>query len=73
MSGTAWSALADQLGLTQPTTSKHLRVLRDAGFIQLQPDAQRRIYAIDPTPLVALDEWLTPYRLWNEASRNAAG
>jgi DNA-binding transcriptional ArsR family regulator len=72
MSGTAWSALADQLGLTQPTTSKHLRVLRDAGFIHVQPDAQRRIYAIDPTPLVALDEWLTPYRLWNEASRNAA-
>jgi DNA-binding transcriptional ArsR family regulator len=58
--------LVDELELTQPTTSKHLRVLRDAGFVRVQRDAQRRIYAIDPTPLVALDEWLTPYRrLWN--------
>ena len=58
--------LVDELELTQPTTSKHLRVLRDAGFVCVQRDAQRRIYAIDPTPLVTLDEWLTPYRrLWN--------
>jgi DNA-binding transcriptional ArsR family regulator len=59
--------LADELNLTQPTTSKHLRVLRDAGFVRVVQDAQRRIYAIDPAPLAELDAWLAPYRwLWND-------
>jgi DNA-binding transcriptional ArsR family regulator len=57
--------LVEQLGLTQPGTSKHLRVLREAGLVQVRHDAQRRIYAIDPTPLLELDTWLAPYRrLW---------
>ena len=60
--------LADTLALSQPTTSKHLRVLREAGLVQVLRDAQRRIYAIDPAPLVELDEWLRPYRaLWNQS------
>lgn len=60
--------LATALKLSQPTTSKHLRVLRQAGLVRVLPDAQRRIYAIDPTPLAELDEWLRPYRaLWNES------
>ena len=60
--------LAATLKLSQPTTSKHLRVLRQAGLVQVLPDAQRRIYAIDPAPLAELDEWLRPYRaLWNES------
>jgi DNA-binding transcriptional ArsR family regulator len=55
------------LGLSQPTTSKHLRVLRDAGLVRVTGDAQRRIYAIDPEPLTDLDAWLAPYRaLWND-------
>ncbi|MGI8329279.1 ArsR/SmtB family transcription factor [Actinomadura scrupuli] len=59
--------LVDELRLTQPTTSKHLRVLRDAGFVHVVRDAQRRIYALDPTPLTELDAWLAPYRrLWND-------
>ncbi|MGH3318855.1 MAG: ArsR/SmtB family transcription factor [Streptosporangiaceae bacterium] len=60
--------LADALHLTQPTTSKHLRVLRDAGLVRVRSQAQRRIYTIDPTPLAELDAWLAPYRaLWNDS------
>ena len=59
--------LVGALGLSQPTTSKHLRVLREAGLVRVLPDAQRRIYALDPAPLAELDAWLTPYRgLWND-------
>ncbi len=59
--------LVTALRLTQPTTSKHLRVLREAGLVRVLPDAQRRIYALDPEPLAALDAWLAPYRaLWND-------
>jgi DNA-binding transcriptional ArsR family regulator len=59
--------LVGELGLTQPATSKHLRVLREAGLVRVQTDAQRRIYALDPGPLAELDEWLAPYRaLWND-------
>jgi DNA-binding transcriptional ArsR family regulator len=59
--------LVGALELTQPTTSKHLRVLRQAGLVRVLPEAQRRIYAIDPGPLAELDAWLDPYRaLWND-------
>jgi DNA-binding transcriptional ArsR family regulator len=59
--------LVDELDLTQPATSKHLRVLRDSGFVRVLRDAQRRIYALDPAPLAELDAWLEPYRrLWND-------
>lgn len=54
------------LGLAQPATSKHLRVLREAGMVRVTTDGPRRIYALDPAPLVQLDDWLEPYRtLWN--------
>lgn len=59
--------LVTALGLTQPATSKHLRVLRQAGLVQVRTDAQRRIYALRPAPLAELDAWLAPYRaLWND-------
>ena len=59
--------LTDQLGLTQPGTSKHLRVLRDAGLVRVRRDAQRRWYELRPEPLVAVDTWLAPYRrLWSD-------
>jgi DNA-binding transcriptional ArsR family regulator len=54
--------LVDALGLTQPGVSKHLRVLRDAGLVQVRVDAQRRFYGLDPRPLAELDLWLAPYR-----------
>lgn len=51
-----------QLGMPQPTVSKHLRVLRDAGFVQSQIDAQRRVYRIRPEPLQEVDAWLAQFR-----------
>lgn len=57
--------LVSDLGLSQPGTSKHLRVLREAGLVRVIPQAQRRLYAIEPGPLAELDAWLEPYRaLW---------
>jgi len=57
--------LVDALGVSQPTVSKHLRVLRDAGLVTCRAAAQRRIYRIDARPLRELDAWLAPYRrLW---------
>ena len=55
-----------QLRMTQPTVSKHLRVLRDAGFVEATVDAQRRLYRLKPESLQELDIWLAPFRrLWN--------
>src|SRR3974377_1228224 len=48
--------------MTQPTVSKHLRVLREAGFVESTVDAQRRLYRLRPEPLQELDEWLAPFR-----------
>ena len=57
--------LVDAVHLSQPAVSKHLRVLRDAGLVDVRPDAQRRMYRIRTEPLAALDEWLSTYReLW---------
>jgi DNA-binding transcriptional ArsR family regulator len=57
--------LVDGLSLSQPGTSKHLRVLREAGLVRVRVEAQRRVYEIDPGPLAELDAWLEPYRdLW---------
>jgi DNA-binding transcriptional ArsR family regulator len=59
--------LVELLGLSQPGTSKHLKVLRDAGLVRVHTDAQRRRYELNPEPLSELDEWLRPYRtLWND-------
>jgi DNA-binding transcriptional ArsR family regulator len=58
--------LSEHLALSQPTTSKHLRVLRDAGLVSVRQDRQRRLYAVDPQPLAELHEWLARYRrLWD--------
>jgi DNA-binding transcriptional ArsR family regulator len=60
--------LVEQLGLTQPGTSKHLRVLRDAGLVQVRVAAQRRWYELRPGPLAEVDAWLQPYRqLWTKS------
>jgi DNA-binding transcriptional ArsR family regulator len=57
--------LVEQLGLTQPGTSKHLKVLREAGLVRARRDAQRRVYEVRPEPLAEVDAWLEPYRrLW---------
>lgn len=51
-----------QLRMPQPTVSKHLRVLREAGFVESTVDAQRRLYRLRPEPLQELDAWLAPFR-----------
>src|SRR3954469_23774322 len=59
--------LVERLALSQPGTSKHLRVLREAGLVRVSQNGQRRVYAIDPGPMAELDAWLAPYRrLWSE-------
>jgi DNA-binding transcriptional ArsR family regulator len=57
--------LVEQLALSQPAVSKHLKVLRDAGLVEVRQDAQRRWYRLRPAPLAEIDAWLAPYRdLW---------
>ena len=51
-----------QLRMPQPTVSKHLRVLREAGFVESTVDAQRRLYRLKPEPLQEVDAWLAPFR-----------
>jgi DNA-binding transcriptional ArsR family regulator len=54
--------LEEHLRLPQPSISKHLRVLREAGFVESRVDAQRRLYRIRPEPLKEVDAWLEPFR-----------
>jgi DNA-binding transcriptional ArsR family regulator len=52
----------DALPIAQPTVSKHLSVLREAGLVTVRKDAQRRMYSLNPAPLRELDLWLARYR-----------
>jgi DNA-binding transcriptional ArsR family regulator len=54
--------LVDRLSLSQPGVSKHLRVLRDAGLVEVRPAGQRRMYELRAEPLAEVDAWLSPYR-----------
>jgi DNA-binding transcriptional ArsR family regulator len=54
--------LEGELRLSQPSVSKHLRVLREAGFVEARIEAQRRLYRLRPEPLMELDAWLVPFR-----------
>jgi DNA-binding transcriptional ArsR family regulator len=54
--------IESHLGLPQPSISKHLRVLRDAGFVEATVDAQRRLYRLRPEPLQEIDAWLAQFR-----------
>ncbi len=54
--------IEEQLDLSQPSVSKHLRVLREAGFVESRIDAQRRLYRIRPEALMEIDAWLEPFR-----------
>jgi DNA-binding transcriptional ArsR family regulator len=59
--------LCERLELSQPTVSKHLGVLRRARLVHAEVSAQRRLYRLNPMPLLELDAWLEPYRkFWNE-------
>lgn len=54
--------LMDRLRLPQPSVSKHLKVLRECGFVESRVEAQRRVYRINPKPLKEVDAWLAPFR-----------
>jgi DNA-binding transcriptional ArsR family regulator len=57
--------LVARIGLSQPGVSKHLRVLREAGLVEVRVEAQRRWYGLRAEPLAEIDEWLEPYRrMW---------
>jgi DNA-binding transcriptional ArsR family regulator len=57
--------LVKRVGLSQPGVSKHLRLLREAGLVEVRVDAQRRLYRVRAEPLAEIDAWLAPYRrLW---------
>src|SRR5271167_3432750 len=60
-----------RLHMPQPTVSKHLRVLREAGFVESTVDAQRRLYRLKPEPLQELDAWLAPFRRFWSAHMDA--
>lgn len=62
---TSVTELVDRLDLSQPSVSKHLKVLREAGFVSSKIAAQRRIYRLELERIRAIDEWLEPYRaMW---------
>src|ERR1700749_3167529 len=54
--------LVEALRMSQPAVSKHLKVLREAGFTEVRADAQRRLYRLRPEPLAEIDAWLQPFR-----------
>jgi len=59
--------LAALLPIARPGVSRHLRVLREAGLVEVRQDAQRRVYSLRPQPLAEIDEWLSRYRaLWEQ-------
>ncbi|KRE32866.1 TrmB family transcriptional regulator [Paenibacillus sp. Soil724D2] len=59
--------IAERLSLQQPQVSKHLRVLSDAGFVEVQPSANRRIYKLRAQPFIEMNTWLESYRrMWEE-------
>jgi DNA-binding transcriptional ArsR family regulator len=60
--------LVERLTLSQPAVSKHLKVLREAGLVEVRQDAQRRWYRLRAKPLAEVDAWLAPYRaLWDSS------
>ena len=59
--------LVEHLDLSQPAVSKHLKVLREAGLVEVRQDAQRRWYRLQAKPLIEIEAWLAPYRsFWSE-------
>ena len=66
-------SLVEALALPQPNVSKQLRVLREAGLVRSRIDGPRRLYSIDPAPLMGLDRWLADYRSFWAAKLDALG
>lgn len=59
--------IAERLAMRQPQVSKHLRVLSEAGIVEMRPNAQQRVYQLQPQPFVELESWLNTFRqIWNQ-------
>jgi len=65
--------VVDTLGLPQPNVSKHLKALREAGLVRIRTDGPRRLYSLDPAPLLELEAWLQPYREFWSGKLDALG
>lgn len=63
--------IEERLRMSQPSVSKHLRILREGGFVESRTDAQRRVYRIRPEPLMQVDAWLIPFRRFWSAHLDA--
>jgi DNA-binding transcriptional ArsR family regulator len=65
--GAVGTPIQAEFGISQPAVSQHLRVLRETGFVTVRTAGARRIYAVDPTRLQEVDQWVAPYRrFWNQ-------
>lgn len=65
--GDVASVIQREFGISQPAVSQHLRVLRDNGFATVRAEGTRRLYAVEPSALKPVDDWLVPYRkFWNQ-------
>lgn len=63
----AVNVMVNDMGMSQPVVSKHLRILREAGLVSVTPDGQRRLYKIEAQPLEEVDQWVSQYRqFWTE-------
>ena len=59
--------IAERLAMRQPQVSKHLRVLSEAGIVEMRPNAQQRVYQLQPQPFEELESWLNTFRqIWNQ-------
>ena len=65
--------IVEAMRISQPGVSKHLKLLRDAGLVDVRGDGQRRIYSLKPEPLAELDHWLAPYRAFWSGKLDALG
>ena len=71
--GELGAIVQDEFGISQPGVSQHLRVLRDHGFTSVRHAGTRRLYAVDPTPLREVDQWLDRYRRFWDQRLDALG
>ncbi len=71
--GTSVSQIVHQLGVSQPTVSKHLKVLRDAGLASVREEGQHRYYSLSSAPLDAVDDWLVPFLVDEDEDAAALG
>ena len=65
------NVMVDDVGMSQPVVSKHLRILREAGLVSVTPDGQRRLYKIEAAPLQEVDKWVSQYRQFWSARLDA--